>query len=217
LRADVLGGRLRPGQPLPVAELASRLGVSVTVVREALTRLSGDGLVALEPRLGFRVVELSVDHLVDLTGMRIEIETLAARRAVRNGNRRWEAELVAAHHLLASTPFPLLPGPPGSADDWWDLHAAFHRWLASGCGSPVLMDVRDRLWNATELYLRWSLGADDPHYLDDAASDHTAMVAAVVARDADTVASLIAAHIQRTATVLLCSLNEDDSVPGRPT
>jgi DNA-binding GntR family transcriptional regulator len=104
LRGDVLEGRLRPGQALPVAGLADRLGVSVTVIREALTRLTGEGLVNLEPRLGFRVVELSVDYLVDLTRIRIEIETLAARMAVHHGNRRWEADLVAAHHLLASTP-----------------------------------------------------------------------------------------------------------------
>jgi DNA-binding GntR family transcriptional regulator len=206
MRADVLGGRVRPGQALPVAELADRLGVSVTVVREALTRLSGEGLVFLEPRVGFRVVELSVEHLVDLTRIRIEIETLAVRMAVRDGDRRWEADLVAAHHLLATTPIENVLRHGNVDDAWWILHASFHRLLSSGCGSPVLMEVRDRLWNATELYLRWSLDTDDPDYLTHAIEEHQAMVGAVMARDGDAITRLVATHIQSTANVLLSSV-----------
>jgi DNA-binding GntR family transcriptional regulator len=189
--------------------------VSVTVVREALTRLSAEGLVFLEPRLGFRVVELSAEHLVDLTRIRIEIETLAVRMAVRDGDRRWEADLVAAHHLLATTPIETVLRHEDSDDAWWVLHASFHRLLASGCCSPVLMDVRDRLWNATELYLRWSLDTDDPEYLIHGVDEHQAMVHAVVARDSDAIISLIATHIQSTANVLLSGLEAANAASAR--
>ena len=121
---------------------------------------------------------------------------------------------VAAHHLLAATPIESLRRD-SSDDEWWILHASFHRLLASGCGSPVLMDIRDRLWNATELYLRWSLGTDDPEYLIHAVDEHQAMVHAVVARDTDALTTLIATHIQSTANALLSSLEAANPTSAR--
>jgi DNA-binding GntR family transcriptional regulator len=76
------------------------------------------------------------------------------------------------------------------------------------------MGVRDRLWNETELYLRWSLDSDDPGYFADALSEHDAMVQAVLVRDANAVTKLITAHIQRTADALLAHLELDPANPG---
>jgi len=213
LRADVLAGRFRPGQALSIAELAPALGVSITVVREALTRLCGDGLVRLEPRAGFRVAELSVAHLLDLTDVRAEVEASAVRRAVRGGDRRWEADVVAAHHLLAVTPPDGDGGGVGPDENmtWWQAHVAFHRVLVAGCGSPLLLGIRDRLWVATELYLRWSLGAGDPTYLQDAAAEHAALTEAAVARDPDWAAAVIAAHVEHTAGVLVAELRHQQA------
>jgi DNA-binding GntR family transcriptional regulator len=56
LRADVLSGRLRPGQRLQFAELGRRYAASIGVLREVLMRLTEQGLVSAEPQIGFRVV-----------------------------------------------------------------------------------------------------------------------------------------------------------------
>ena len=76
IRADILAGRARPGERLRLAALAERHGVSLSVVREALTRLSGPGerLVSATPQLGFSVTPLSVDELLQRIG------TLIAKR-----------------------------------------------------------------------------------------------------------------------------------------
>src|ERR1700752_3462867 len=90
LRFELLNGVLCPGQKLRMVELAHRFTVSQSVIREALTRLAEQGLVVATPQRGFRVRELSVPDLADLTRVRVQIESLAFRQAIECGDVAWE-------------------------------------------------------------------------------------------------------------------------------
>jgi DNA-binding GntR family transcriptional regulator len=79
LREDILGGVLQQGERLRLVDLGARFGVSQSVVREALTRLTAQGLVRSEPQVGFQVMPISEADLGDLTAVRIEIESLTIR------------------------------------------------------------------------------------------------------------------------------------------
>ena len=201
LRADILAGRQRPGARLPFADLSARYEASMGVVREALTRLTGEGLVESEPQFGFRVVDLSAPDLQHLTEARRAIETLVLRQAVEHGSVAWESEVLAAHHRLERTP-QTAPDDPGRLnDDWAAVHAAFHRLLLSGCPNPRLLAVAESLRDSAELYRRWSVPLDHSHR--DIPGEHRAMLDAVLAHDADTAAAALEAHIQRTTDILL--------------
>lgn len=67
LRVDILNTQIEPGSRLKIADLSNRFGASLSVVREALTRLGEQGLVVASPQRGFSVIELSVEDLDDLT------------------------------------------------------------------------------------------------------------------------------------------------------
>src|SRR2546430_13765275 len=82
LRADILSTKLVPGQKLHIAGLAKQFSVSLTAVREALSRLVADGLVEAADQRGFRVSPVSSADLEDVTRTRIDIERLAPRRSV---------------------------------------------------------------------------------------------------------------------------------------
>src|SRR6476619_8661221 len=103
LRTDILNTRIEPGSKLKIANLGTRFGVSLSVVREALTRLGEQGLVVANPQRGFSVIELSINDLDDLTSTRIQIESMAVRDAVAHGGLAWEGQVVAAHHRLERT------------------------------------------------------------------------------------------------------------------
>ena len=104
LRSDILFGRRLPSSRLQLNELAEEHGVSLSVVREAVTRLATEDLVEATPQRGFRVRSISLEHLRDLTWVRTQVETLALRQSIAKGDVTWEANLVAAHHRLAVTP-----------------------------------------------------------------------------------------------------------------
>jgi DNA-binding GntR family transcriptional regulator len=200
LRADLLAGRFEPGSKLKLAVLGTRYRASLSVVREALSRLAEQGLVVAHPQRGFSVVALSAADLTDLTSTRIDIETLAARRSVERGDLAWEAALVAAHHTLARTP---LGTPEGEVnEDWINAHQAFHQALVAGCGSARLEAIANGLRDASELYRIWSraLAHDDDR---DIAGEHARLLSLAVARDAPGVAAALAAHIQHTTDALL--------------
>ena len=66
LRSDLLNGFLHPGQKLKMVELTERFGVSQSVIREALTRLTEQGLLIATPQRGFRVRDLSIQDIAEL-------------------------------------------------------------------------------------------------------------------------------------------------------
>ncbi|MFE9687207.1 GntR family transcriptional regulator [Streptomyces sp. NPDC006285] len=211
LREEIFQGTLVPGQRLRLVELARRFSVSQSVVREALTRLSGQGLVVAAPQQGFSVMTLSLKHLNELTEARTEIEPTVFRLSVRRGSIRWEAQAVAAHHHLAATPIVVDGRPNG---EWFDVHEHFHQALLDGCGNDQLLAVAMGLRDAAAIYRHWAhpVGHD---YGRDVIGEHEALLRAAVDRDADRGADLLARHIDRTAEGLRAVAEGGDSGAGR--
>lgn len=81
LRTLIFSGELPPGSDHLEAELAERLGLSRTPVREALTKLEGQGLVSIRPRRGARIVGLSPEDMDDIYVVLTALEAAAAGRA----------------------------------------------------------------------------------------------------------------------------------------
>ena len=207
IRSEILGGRRAPGSRLQLNELAEDHEVSLSVVREAVTRLASEGLVEATPQRGFRVRSLSLAELRDLTWVRIQLETLALRESIEKGDVEWEADLVAAHHRLAGTPMVLDDGTGNAA--WMEAHGAFHAALAAAAGSPILERLRRQLYDASELYRYWS--ASLPHQVIrvGAIEEHKAICDAALARDVDRAVDLLAAHLAATADQLDSAVTRD--------
>lgn len=212
LRDDVLRGRRLPGSRLQVNELAEEHGVSLGVVREALTRLAAEGLLEANPQRGFRVRSLSLAHLEDLTWTRTQIETLALRESIASGDLAWEGALVAAHHRLANTPMFLAKGVFNG--DWMSTHGQFHAALVGGASRPALEQIRRSLYDESELYRYWS-GTLPAHPVRLAALDeHTAICDAALARDAERACELLAEHLASTAREVASVVRADGSAPN---
>ena len=216
LRGDILGGTLRPGQRLRYGELCRQYGTSMGVLRESLLRLAEQGLVRGEQQQGFQVTPLSATDLRDLSDAREEIEGVALRRAIAEGDVAWESRLLAAHHRLERTPI-VDPGDGDSAsegssrrvgEDWVTAHSCFHRTLLEGGTNTRLKSIASSMRDASELYRQWafSLGSDSNR---DVAAEHAAILEATLERDADLAVALLRAHIRRTTTALLAAMEAE--------
>ncbi len=197
LRADILTCRLPPGEKLPIALLAKRFDVSLSAVREALSRLVADGFVISEDQRGFRVTPLDIRDLEDLTRTRIEIETLALRRSMAEGGAEWEANLREAWDALRQVPYALARQPAPHDGSWADLHFAFHAALVGGCGLNWLMRFQRTLFEQSERYRALARSAPSGDERD-AHSEHLALFEAAMDRDAETAVSALASHYGRT-------------------
>jgi DNA-binding GntR family transcriptional regulator len=200
LRRDLLNGVLSPGQKLKLVEISHRFAVSQSVVREALTRLAEQSLVAATPQRGFRVRELSVDDIADLTEARVQIESLALRVAIERGDMQWETEVLSAHHVLEHTPLAAVDN--AFNEEWAIRHRDFHRALLAGCRNARLEAVATALRDSAELYRRWYWVLTDDHQRD-LAAEHRQLKDLALARDADAAIALLTEHMQRAPCQLI--------------
>lgn len=202
LRADILACRVAPGEKLLAAPLAQRFSTSAAVVREALLRLMGQGLVTAEDQKGFRVVPVSVQDLLDLTETRVEVECLALRRSIARAGPAWRAAVEDAHEALAATPRTDPADLTRHAPAWPARHEAFHAALVGGCGLDRLLRWRASLFEQSERYRRLALLAQPPRGRD-VAGEHRALTEAALALDANRACRAMRAHLEATAQAVL--------------
>ncbi len=204
LRSNLLACVYEPDERLNITELCAALGVSLGAVREALARLTSEGLVVSEPQRGYRVSPISEDELRDLYRTRIDIESLCLRRAIETGSLQWESGIVAAYHLLSRTAEAAPGDAPHVRDEWLQRHADFHQALISGGDSPWLMRVRSQLFDQSQRYRRLSVSlARAKRNVD---KEHRELMEAVLDRDADKAVALMHDHLQLTTKILLRGL-----------
>jgi DNA-binding GntR family transcriptional regulator len=216
LRSELLNGVLHPGQKLKMVELTERFGVSQSVIREALTRLTEQGLLVATPQRGFRVRDLSIEDIAELTESRVQIESLALRLAVQRGDLQWETGILAAHHRLERTP---VTRDDGTVSEGWSVqHRDFHVALLTGCGNRRLETVASALRDSAELYRRWYWVLTDDHQRD-LAREHQQLKELTLARDADRAIAVLTEHIDRAPRLLIAYAREhgvDDLTPPAP-
>ncbi|MTD59132.1 GntR family transcriptional regulator [Amycolatopsis pithecellobii] len=208
LRAAILAGEHAPGERLMPAELRGRFGVSISVIREALSRLAEQRIVKSVYNHGFQVTPLSRKDLVDLTDLRVEVEGYALRRAIAKGDIAWESQVVAAHHTLAATPPRSAEQPDRTSDAWAQAHRAFHQTLIAACDMPILLDFCGSLFDASELYRRLSVPVAAGRR--DVPREHREIMEATLARDTDLATRRLEAHFRKTTSLVLKLLPAED-------
>ena len=205
LRADIIAGTLAPDSKLRIEELRKRYDISASPLREALSRLSGSGLVVAEGQRGFAVAPISVKDLDEITHLRIMLECEAMRQSIAHGDDDWEADLVAAFHRLSKL-------ANGSADDVTAFERAnqsFHEALIEACDSSWLLRLRHTLYEQHRRYRMISLLEDDQDR--DVHAEHEAIYQATLARDAEAACKATEDHIMRTAELTRRSLAAAES------
>ena len=207
LRGDILACQLTPGSKLRINDIAGSSEVSLSVVREALSRLGAEGLVIAESQKGYRVAPLSTEDLLDLTEARVEIERLALRRSIARGELEWETNLVAAWDRLSKIS-ERLPDDPSVLEHWLAAHAGFHAALVAACGSNTLLQIRSQLYQKSERYRRYSGVVDSER---DILAEHRRIFEATIARDSQAAAAAIAEHLYLTAEIIVASFRLDGS------
>lgn len=191
LRADIIMGRLKPGQKLRLEALRDTYDAGTSTLREALSRLAADGFVHAEGQRGFEVAPISVSGLREIAALRLLLEEHAMERSFAAGTLDWEAAVIAAHHKLDSHEERLEGGDTSDISAWRRSDWTFHQTLISACGSRVLMQTHAEVFDK---YLRYQMialafrpSASRP--------EHRALMEAALKRDVPEGRRLLRAHI----------------------
>ena len=212
IRHAIRSGAFKPGDRLRFADLQALCGMSVTPVREALARLTAEGFTVLDDHRGYSVASLSLEELRDITAARQLCEGEALRLSVTKGDADWEARVIAAHHLMARIPQAREDIPSAMREDWEARHAAFHAALISACGSPILLEICEKLFSRADRYRRMSVSLSGD--TRDVAGEHRQLMERALARDAEGAAEALRTHYGRTAAALEAFFGNENGGPA---
>ena len=203
LRDAIVDARYAPGEKLRIDYLSRDLQVSSGATREALSRLTAEGLVVAMPQKGFVVAPISRRDLKDLTEVRVEVEGRCLAQSIESGDLEWEGRVLSVHHQLNSLGdvYDLLGKP--EIRRWHQLHEEFHDQLTSACTNTWWLRLRYQLYIQSERYRRLSGPADETDR--DVAAEHTMIADATLARDIDEALRHMRNHLNRTTEILLAS------------
>jgi len=199
LKSEILKGELPPGFQAPEPDIANRLGMSRTPVREALIRLEADGLVDLVPRRGAKVLPISRKDICEIFQILSALEALAARTAASRQNDPEKSEGVK--ELLDRADAFL---KQGDIEAWAVLDDQFHRWLARLSGNARLEaeieGFLDQIYRANNVLLRLNKAPASN------ADDHRKIFQAVLAGDGEVAAETARTHRLNGLAKMKCLL-----------
>ncbi len=204
IRADIIARRLVPGSPIQEEELAQRLQVSRTPVREALRRLAQEGLVRTIPNKGSLVSSISVDDVREIFQLRMALEPLATRLA---------AGLMPSDELRRVRQVHVPPAEfrGGVVPAYRDLHAS----IAAHCGNRRLCSLLDSLQDETTRILAMA----DAHIVQRWYNQHLVILEALEDRDGLAAEKAMQEHLldfRRSYVFELLIGDDRDPSPVRP-
>jgi DNA-binding GntR family transcriptional regulator len=212
LRTLIATGEVQPGEKLHLDDLRAKFGVSLSPLREALSRLSAEGFVtAMSTQRGFRVAPVSEHNLLEVTRLRAELEAFALRESITHGDDGWEEALVVNLHRLAKLERAAVKGP--RVESWERAHRSFHQSLLAACRMPLLLNFCSTLHDLSDRYRRLFL---ENHPIDrDVMKEHRNICDAALERRPDQACALLRDHIERTGRIVLGALNERSRLSER--
>lgn len=200
LKRAILEQAVPPGAKLPEDSIGERLGVSRTLVREALLRLSTEGLVELRPNRGACVAQPSLQDGRDIFTVRIGLERLVvealAGRLTAEQRKRIEAHIAAEEKAKGTDTARSIR-----------LAGEFHTMLAEMTGNALLMRYVDEVASRCSLILAVY---GRPHSAECGVSEHRALAAALVAGDVTKAVELMSTHLEAITDRALLAREEPD-------
>ena len=195
LRQAILRGELKPGERLMEIQLANKLGVSRTPIREAIRKLELEGLVLMIPRKGAEVAEITEKNMLDVLEVRRALEELAVKLACERLTEEEIQELKDAadafQKILSEKDITKI----AEADE------AFHDVIFKSTGNDrliqLLNSLREQMYRYRLEYLKWE------EYHPQLLEEHQQIIDRITRKDQSEAAELIDRHIGNQVDVML--------------
>lgn len=187
LRDDIVSMRRKPGEPIVEKQIAQAQGVSRTPVREALLRLADERLIDIFPQSGTFVSRIPVAALPEAILIRKALEQATVRYAAEQASpaqvARLHASLEAQREALEA----------GDAQRFHDADEAFHALIATVAGYPGFWTLTQQVKIQVDRFRRLTLPV--PGRMKFVIDQHTAIVDAIAAHDAERAAEMMTIHL----------------------
>ncbi|MEW1950796.1 GntR family transcriptional regulator [Pseudarthrobacter sp902506025] len=203
LRQMILSGALAPGSRISQYELAENMQMSITPLREAIRRLSSEGLITMDTHRDSKVADMSAAEARELLEVRLSLEPSATELAAY---RRTDADIA----IIRAAAEKLLPVTRVWGEDAIIAHRDFHRAVYTASHNATLIKLLDDLWDKSDRYRRIGLelpSGDEPRTID--LNQHHQILELVTAGDGPGAAELARTHIANSLTASVTGALEE--------
>ncbi|HEX2154085.1 MAG TPA: GntR family transcriptional regulator [Acidimicrobiia bacterium] len=200
LRDEILRAEAPPGARLRQEEIAGRLGVSTTPVREAFRILEAEGLVRLDPGRGVLVFRPSIEEVRETYELREALEMLAVQHVVENLNDNQIEQLEGILDDLEQT---------SDHDEWIRLNNLYHDQMYAFASRPKLSSIIVSLRDSMAGYMHSAI--QRAIETGRAAREHRAILEACRSGDVEGAKEAVRVHMHHTVELALRFLEEDGS------
>ena len=202
LREAILKGEIKPGERLMELQLASKLGVSRTPIREAIRMLELEGLAVTTPRKGAEVAKMTEKDMEDVLQIRKALDELAVGLACDNiVESQLEKLFVALKNFEEST-------RSGDVKQIAQADVEFHDVIYQAADNPKLMNMlnnlREQMYRYRVEYLK------NPENHQQLLDEHEAIYRGILAKDKDAVIDMIRRHISNQVDVVKHMIREQE-------
>jgi DNA-binding GntR family transcriptional regulator len=149
----IICGRIPPGEKIVIDKIAIQMRVSRIPVREALHRLQEAGLISIDKWKGAIINKLSVENLIEITRIRLMLESQAAQQAAENCSPQLSKELEIIHEQWKRS-IPLMKkNDLKTVEEYLRLNRQFHHAIYREAHMPILQQIINGLWDRVSPYL----------------------------------------------------------------
>jgi DNA-binding GntR family transcriptional regulator len=198
LRAEILQGLYPANTHLRQEEVARRLHVSTTPVREAFRDLRAEGLVSIDPNKGVLTKGLTAADATGIYELRMMLEPMLAQRACQHLTRADLDTARSSHDAMVATHSP---------EQWSLLNETFHESLVRSQADTRLFDMTESLSRAARPYVSLSMHVNEDIMASNN-DEHAALLAAYEAGDADAVYTQTRSHLEHTRDAVVEYVNQ---------
>jgi DNA-binding GntR family transcriptional regulator len=198
LRAEILQGLYPANTHLRQEEVAKRLHVSTTPVREAFRDLRAEGLVSIDPNKGVLTRGLTAADAAGIYELRMMLEPMLAQRACLHITAADLEAAKSSHEAMMVTRSP---------EEWSLLNESFHESLVKSQAQTRLFDIAESLSRAASPYVSLSMHVNEDIMASNN-SEHAALLAAYEAGDAEAVYSQTRSHLENTRDAVVEYVNQ---------
>jgi DNA-binding GntR family transcriptional regulator len=204
LKSLLVEGKIAPGSKLNERELAERLNVSRTPIREAIRRLAADGLVELIANRGAIAVQLSIDDVIHTFDVIAELEGYSGELAAKNISDSTLSELEALQYeMMASY-------ARRDLSSYYKLNLRIHRLINQAANNPVLATLFSQVNSRIEA-LRFRSNQDGVKW-EKAVEEHQEMLDALKARDSARMRKVMITHVTNKRDVVVQLLKTESGM-----
>jgi DNA-binding GntR family transcriptional regulator len=199
LRDAIIAGELKPGERLMEVQLAEKMGVSRTPVREAIRKLELEGLVDMEPRKGARVAVLSAKDIIDVLEVRATLDGLATSLAAV---RITDTEIIELRHVLAQLAVNLeKENLQGSIRKDIEFHEIIYRAAKNDKLLSIINNLREQVHRFRVIYMKEHGG------IREIIREHTEICDAIEKKDPEKAGEAARVHIKNQETAIIKALS----------